>query len=30
MNGLEAYASYLAVRNHFKSNYDYFKYNGKS
>ena len=29
MNGLEAYASYLAVRNHFKSNYDYFKYNGK-
>ena len=29
MNGLEAYSSYLAVRNHFKSNYDYFKYNGK-
>ena len=29
MNGLEAYTSYLAVRNHFKSNYDYFKYNGK-
>ena len=29
MNGLEAYASYLAVRNHFKTDYDYFKYNGK-
>ena len=22
MNGLQAYASYLAVRNHFKSDYD--------
>ena len=29
MNGLEAYSSYLAVRNHFKTDYDYFKYNGK-
>ena len=29
MNGLEAYASYLAERNHFKTDYDYFKYNGK-
>ena len=29
MNGLQAYASYLAVRNHFKTDYDYFKYNGK-
>ena len=30
MNGLEAYSTYLAVRNHFKTkNYDYFKYNGK-
>ena len=29
MNGLQAYTSYLAVRNHFKSDYDYFKYNGK-
>jgi RNA recognition motif-containing protein len=29
MNGLEAYTSYLAVRNHFKTDYDYFKYNGK-
>jgi hypothetical protein len=29
MNGLEAYTSYLAVRNHFKTDYDYFQYNGK-
>ena len=30
MNGIEAYTTYLAVRNHFKTkNYDYFKYNGK-
>ena len=30
MNGLEAYTTYLAVRNHFKTkSYDYFKYNGK-
>ena len=29
MNGLEAYSTYLAVRNHFKTDYDYFKYNGK-
>ena len=27
--GLDAYTTYLAIRNHFKSNYDYFKYNGK-
>jgi len=27
--GIEAYKTYLAIRNHFKTNYDYFKYNGK-
>jgi len=27
--GLDAYKTYLAIRNHFTSNYDYFKYNGK-
>lgn len=27
--GLNAYTTYLAIRNHFTSDYDYFKYNGK-
>lgn len=27
--GLTAYKTYLAIRNHFNSDYDYFKYNGK-
>ena len=27
--GLNAYKTYLAIRNHFNSDYDYFKYNGK-
>lgn len=27
--GVEAYKTYLAIRNHFKTDYDYFKYNGK-
>jgi len=27
--GLNAYSTYLAIRNHFKTNYDYFKYRGK-
>jgi hypothetical protein len=27
--GLNAYKTYLAIRNHFNSSYDYFKYNGK-
>jgi len=27
--GIEAYKTYLAIRNHFKTDYDYFKYNGK-
>jgi len=27
--GIDAYRTYLAIRNHFKSDYDYFKYNGK-
>lgn len=27
--GLEAYSTYLAIRNHFKTDYDYFKYKGK-
>ena len=27
--GLDAYKIYLAIRNHFKTDYDYFKYNGK-
>lgn len=27
--GLTAYKNYLAIKNHFNTNYDYFKYNGK-
>src|SRR6056300_578565 len=27
--GLNAYKTYLAIRNHFNTDYDYFKYNGK-
>ena len=27
--GFEAYKTYLAIRNHFKTDYDYVKYNGK-
>jgi len=27
--GIDAYKIYLAIRNHFKTDYDYFKYNGK-
>ena len=27
--GLTAYKTYLAIRNHFNTDYDYFKYNGK-
>lgn len=27
--GLKAYKTYLAIRNHFNTSYDYFKYNGK-
>jgi hypothetical protein len=27
--GLNAYKTYLAIKNHFNTNYDYFKYNGK-
>lgn len=27
--GIDAYKTYLAIRNHFKSDYDFFKYNGK-
>ena len=27
--GIDAYRTYLAIRNHFKSDYDFFKYNGK-
>jgi hypothetical protein len=27
--GMNAYSTYLAIRNHFKTDYDYFKYNGK-
>ena len=27
--GIEAYKIYLAIRNHFKTSYDYFKYNGR-
>lgn len=31
MDALEAYRSYLAIKNHFtKPSYDYFKYNGKT
>ena len=29
MSGFQAYQTYLAVKNHFKTNYDYIKYNGK-
>ena len=27
--GIEAYKTYLAIKNHFKTSYDYFKYNGR-
>ena len=27
--GINAYKTYLAIRNHFNTDYDYFKYNGK-
>ena len=27
--GFDAYKVYLALKQHFTSNYDYFKYNGK-
>ena len=27
--GFKAYKLYLAVKNHFTTSYDYFKYNGK-
>ena len=27
--GFNAYKTYLAVKNHFTTSYDYFKYNGK-
>ena len=27
--GADAYRTYLAIRNHFKTDYDFFKYNGK-
>ena len=29
MSGFDAYQTYLAVSNHFKGQYDYFKYGGK-
>lgn len=29
MSGFQCYETYLAVTNHFKGRYDYFKYNGK-
>ena len=29
MSGFDAYQTYLAVSNHFKGRYDYFKYGGK-
>lgn len=29
MSGFHAYQTYLAVKNHFKTDYDFFKYNGK-
>jgi len=29
MNGFKAYQNYLAVKNHFNSDYDFIKYNGK-
>ena len=27
--GFDAYKTYLAIKQHFTSGYDYFKYNGK-
>jgi len=30
MKGFEAYKIYLAIKNHFTTNYDYFKYGGKT
>ena len=30
MNEFEAYKHYLALKLHFSSDYDYFKYNGKT
>lgn len=30
MNAFEVYRTYLALKRHFTSNYDYFKYNGKT
>lgn len=30
MNAFEAYKLYLALKRHFSSSYDYFKYNGKT
>jgi hypothetical protein len=29
MSGIDCYMTYLAVTNHFKGKYDFFKYNGK-
>jgi hypothetical protein len=29
MNSFEAYKKYIAIKSHFSSNYDYFKYRGK-
>jgi hypothetical protein len=29
MSGFDCYSTYLAVNNHFKGKYDFFKYNGK-
>jgi hypothetical protein len=28
-NGFTAYSEYLAIKRHFTTKYDYFKYNGK-
>lgn len=30
MEGFSAYVTYLAIKRHFTSNYDFFKYNGKT
>ena len=30
MNEFEAYKEYIALKLHFTSDYDYFKYNGKT
>ena len=30
MNEFEAYQKYIALKLHFTSDYDYFKYNGKT